>query len=135
MTFWLQQVDAAFDRAQLQDSHKIIAIQSYLTDAAAVWFRFNKSKCRDWTSFCTALTTDYRPTIQQSLLKLEARRQSSDESVLQYYYDKLQLCHQVDPRMSDHMVVHYLLKGLYSHLIPHVIRRRPINPDEFLRVA
>ena len=135
VTHWLTRCEEVFDGAQLQSSSKFIAIQSYLVDAAIKWFRFNKSKICDWPTFKTAITKAYQPTIQQALVKLEQRPQLPDESVMEYHYDKLQLCFQADPHMSSSMILHYLIKGLRHHLIPHVIRRHPSTSDEFLTIA
>lgn len=132
---WLQDVEDVFDRAKIQSSNKYLAIQSYLIDAALKWFRFNKSNMLDWPAFKTAIIQAYQPTLQQTLVKLEKRYQVLDESVMEYHYDKLQLCLQADPNMSPSMIIHYLIKGLNDHLIPHFIRRHPTTPNDFLVVA
>ena len=66
---------------------------------------------------------------------MERRFQLVDESVMDYYHDKLALCSQAEPQMSPSMLLHYLTKGLNPSLIPHVIRRHPTTLDEFLLVA
>jgi len=132
---WLNDVEEVFDRARIQPSNKYLAIQSYLVDAALKWFRFNKSKILEWSTFKTAIIQVYQPTLQQTLIKLDKRYQALGESVVEYHGDKLQLCLQADPNMSPSMIVHYLIKGLKDYLIPHVIRRNPITPTDFLVVA
>jgi hypothetical protein len=132
---WLKDVEDVFDRAQIQSSNKYLAIQSYLIDAALKWFRFNKSNMLDWPAFKTAIIQVYQPTLQQTLVKLEKRYQVLGESVMEYHYDKLQLCLQADPNMSPSMIIHYLIKGLNEHLIPHVIRRHPKTSNDFLADA
>ena len=54
---------------------------------------------------------------------------------MEYYYDKIQLCSQADPTMSPTMTIHHLMKGLKHTLIPHVVRRRPLTPADFLSAA
>lgn len=132
---WLQDVETVFDRAQLQPSNKLLAVQSYLTDAAAKWFRYNKSTIIDWSTFKIAITNAYQPSLNQILLQMEKRQQLPDERVMEYYVDKLQLCLQADPNMSSTMIIHYLIKGLNNLLIPHVIRRHPSTPNDFLTIA
>lgn len=132
---WLQQVEEVFNGAELQPTNKYTAVQSYLKDTALKWFRFNKSNIPDWSSFTTAIIKAYQPTLNETLVKLEKRYQLSDESVMEYHYDKLQLCLQADPNMSSSMIVHYLTKGLHDSLIPHVIRRHPTTPNDFLIIA
>ncbi|CAF1515574.1 unnamed protein product [Rotaria sordida] len=68
---WLQHMEEAFDRAQVQSSNKYLAIQWYLTDAAAKWFRHNKPNILDWSTFKTELTKAYQPSLHQILLRME----------------------------------------------------------------
>ncbi|CAF1009416.1 unnamed protein product [Rotaria sp. Silwood1] len=68
---WIQYMEAVFDRAQLQPSNKFIAIQSYLTDAAKNWFRYNKSSITDWFIFKAEIIKAYQPSLNQILLKME----------------------------------------------------------------
>jgi hypothetical protein len=106
-----------------------------LIDAAQKWFRFNKSNIPDWSSFKIAVVKAYQPSIHQALLKIEQRHQLPGESIMEYYYDKLHLCTQADPNMSSSMIIHYLTKGLNNLLLPHVIRRHPATPNDFLTIA
>ncbi|CAF2777582.1 unnamed protein product [Rotaria sp. Silwood2] len=121
---WLQEVEEVFDRAQLQPSNKYLAVQSYLVESAAKWFRHNKLNICDWSTFKIEILKVYRPSLDQTLLKMEQRQQLSNELVMEYYYDKLQLCLQADPNMS-----------LNSSLISYVVRRHPSTPAEFLVIA
>ncbi|CAF3937474.1 unnamed protein product, partial [Rotaria sp. Silwood1] len=132
---WLQEVEEVFDRAQLQPSNKYLAVQSYLIESAAKWFRHNKSNICDWSTFKIEILKVYRPSLDQTLLKMEQRQQLSNEFVMEYYYDKLQLCLQADSTMSSAMIIHYLTKGLNPLLVPYVVRRHPSTPAEFLLIA
>ncbi|CAF2095189.1 unnamed protein product [Rotaria magnacalcarata] len=135
ITHWLKHIEEVFDRALIQSSNKYLAIQSYLTDAALKWFRFNKQNMPDWSSFKIAIVQAYQPSIHQALLKMEQRTQLPGESVMEYYYDKLNLCVQADANMSSSMIIHYLTKGLHASLVAHVIRRHPATTNEFLNIA
>ena len=132
---WLQDVDEIFDRAQLRPSNRFLAIQSYLTDAAAKWFRHNKSTIAYWSTFRNEILRAYQPTLNATFFKLEHRHQSATESVMEYYHDKLQLCSQADSSMSAQMIIHYLIRGLRHALLAHVVRRHPSTPDQFLLIA
>jgi hypothetical protein len=135
VTKWLQDVNTIFDRATIQPPNRYLAIQSYLVGAAAKWFLHNKLRILDWSTFSTELLTAYKPALNVILFKLEQRFQTTDESVMEYYYDKMQLCSQADPTMSSAMTIHHLMKGLKPILIPHVVRRNPLTPTEFLTTA
>ena len=132
---WLSDVEEVFTRTQLQPSNKYLAVQSYLIDSAAKWFRYNKSTILDWSTFKLELVKAYQPSLHQTLLKMEQRLQLPHESVMDYYHDKIHLCSQADPNMSSLMIIHYLTKGLKHSLMTHVIRRHPSTPADFLDVA
>jgi hypothetical protein len=132
---WLSDVEEVFTRAQFQPSNKLLAVQSYLIDSAEKWFRYNKSIILDWSTFKIAIVKAYQPSLHETLLRLEQRLQLCDESVMDYYHDKIHLCLQADSNMSSSMIIHYLTKGLKQSLIAHVIRRHPATPPEFLAVA
>ena len=132
---WLEEVEENFDRAQVQPPNKYLVVQWYLTDAAAEWFRYNKSNIPDWSTFKLELVKAYQLSLNQILCKLEQRQQLHGESVIDYYYDKIQLCCQADPNMSSAMIIHYLTKGLQHSLVGHVIRRHQSTPADFLNMA
>ncbi|CAF4590121.1 unnamed protein product, partial [Rotaria socialis] len=132
---WLSDVEEVFTRAQLQPPNKLLAVQSYLIDSAEKWFRYNKSIILDWSTFKIAIVKAYQPSLHETLLRLEQRLQLCDESVMDYYHDKIHLCLQADSNMSSSMIIHYLTKGLKQSLIAHVVRRHPATPPEFLAVA
>jgi hypothetical protein len=132
---WLKKVNEVFDQAQLQSPNKYLAIQSYLTDPAAKWFSYNKDHIVDWSQFQQQIIKTYQPSLDQLLLRMEQRKQLSDENVAVYYYDKLHLCLQADPTMSSMMLIHHLTKGLKYSLIAHVLRRQPSTTADFLVIA
>ncbi|CAF1368416.1 unnamed protein product [Rotaria magnacalcarata] len=134
-THWHKHIEEVFDRALIQSFNKYLAIQSDLTDAALKWFRFNKSNMPGWSSFKIDIVQEYQPSIHQALLKMEQRHQLHGESVMEYYYDKLNVYVQADANMSSSMIIHCLTKGLHDSLIAHVIRRHPTTPNEFFNIA
>lgn len=48
---WLQYIETVFDGLQLQASHKYIAVPSFLTNDAAIWFKHNQSNIPNWFAF------------------------------------------------------------------------------------
>jgi len=132
---WLQDMEAVFDRVKLEPSDKFIAIQCYLTKAAEKWFRFNAANIKDWATFKVEIVKVHQPSLHQILLQMEQRYQEPGEKVIEYYHDKHRLCLQADPDMSLSMIIHHLTKGLHASLLPHVLRRNPTTPSEFLTIA
>ncbi|CAF2843641.1 unnamed protein product, partial [Rotaria sp. Silwood2] len=132
---WLHDAEEVFDRAQLRSSNKYIAVQYYLTHTAEKWFRLNKSSIPDWSTFKREIIKAFQPTCHQTFLKMKQRLQLPHESVMEYYSDKIQLCLQADSNMSASIIIHDLITGLTQSLIPHVIRRHPSTPADFLAIA
>ncbi|CAF2572822.1 unnamed protein product [Rotaria sp. Silwood2] len=60
---WLSDVEEIFNRAQFQLSNKYLAVQSYLIDSAAKWFRYNKATIIDWSTFKIELVKAYQPSL------------------------------------------------------------------------
>ncbi|CAF1082397.1 unnamed protein product [Rotaria sp. Silwood1] len=48
---WLAYIEEVFDRIQLQASNKYVAVQYFLTNGAATWFRYSKSNILDCFTF------------------------------------------------------------------------------------
>ncbi|CAF2857690.1 unnamed protein product, partial [Rotaria sp. Silwood2] len=132
---WLKDTEYIFDRVKLQSSNKYLAVQSYLVGAAEKWFRYNKSTVVNWPTFKVEIIKAFQRSCHQAFLKMEQRLQLPHESVMEYYSDKIHLCLQADSNMSLSIIIHHLIKGLTQSLIPHVIRRHPSTPADFLTIA
>ena len=114
VTKWLHDVDTIFDRATIQPP-----IATSLSNPF--------SSVPPPSGFNTELLKAYEPALNAALFKLGQQFQTTDESVMKYYYDKMQLCSQADPTMSPTMTMHHLMKGLKHTLTPHLARRLPIS--------
>jgi hypothetical protein len=132
---WLHDVEEIFDRFELKPFQKYLTVQSFLINTAELWFRFNKSTICDWSSFKVEIVKAFRSSCPQALLTMSRRQQLPGESVMEYYDDKIHLCQQSDPHMSSNLILHFLTKGLNNSLLPHVIRRHPTTPNDFLMMA
>ena len=75
---------------------------------------------------------DYRSYYEN---KLRDRRQGSDETVTDYYYDMLDLCRIVNRSMREREKIDHLFRGLRPELIEKLWGLRPKTYAEFLRQA
>jgi hypothetical protein len=74
---WLQHIDAVFDQVELRSSNKYIAVQFYLTDTAAKWFRYNNCNILDWPTFQCEIIKTFQPSFNSTLLNMTKQQPSS----------------------------------------------------------
>ncbi|CAF4144225.1 unnamed protein product [Rotaria sordida] len=72
---WLEYIEEVFDRVQLQTSNKYIAIQYFLTNSAATWFKYKKSNIPDWFTFKRELIEAFQSSSSFSSSHLLDRHQ------------------------------------------------------------
>ena len=56
--------------------------------------------------------------------KLRGIKQVLEESTKEYYYDVMNLCRKVDPRMTDATKLYYLYRGLHPRVLERFWRSR-----------
>jgi hypothetical protein len=74
---WLKDIEAVFDKVQLGPSNKYVAAQYYLTNTAAKWFRYNKSRILDWSTFQCEISKAFQPYFNLTLSKMTKQQPSS----------------------------------------------------------
>ncbi|KAK4009680.1 hypothetical protein OUZ56_018826 [Daphnia magna] len=82
-----------------------------------------------------ALLTQFTPVnyVQHNEVKLRGRKQGIEESTLEYYYDVLDLCCRVDPRMAEAAKLAHLGQGLRPSVLEKQWSLKPTNCNEFLQ--
>ncbi|KAK4013273.1 hypothetical protein OUZ56_025507 [Daphnia magna] len=83
----------------------------------------------------SALLTQFTPVnyVQHNEVKLRGRKQGSEESTLEYYYDVLDLCRRVDPHMAEATKLARLWQGLRPSVLEKLWSLKPTNCNEFLQ--
>lgn len=64
--------------------------------------------------------------------KLRQRKQAINETGIEYFYDIIDLCRRVDPRMSEEAKIDYLFRGLKPTLVEKIWVTSPTTTAEFL---
>lgn len=122
------------------NNHEILEIvRGKLTQAAGLWFDNNEFSFQRWSEFETAFRNRYFSStmIHRKFDKLKQRKQLSDETVVSYYDDVVNLCREIDPRMSEKMMIQHLISGLDPNFKKEISRHESSMDtlQEFLKYA
>ena len=120
------------------ENHEILEIvRGKLTRSAGIWFDNKESTFKGWSDFETAFRNRYfsSTSSHKKFDKLQQRKQSHDESVTSYFDDVVNLCYEIDPKMSDSMIIQHLMRGINANFRKELSRRESsINTlNEFLK--
>ena len=108
-------------------NHELLeVVRGKLTKSAGIWFDNNESKFTTWLDFETAFRTRYFSTtiIHTKFEQLKRRQQKQDESITVYFDDIVDLCQEIDPTMSDLMIIQHLMSGLHRDFKKELSRRQ-----------
>lgn len=134
---WLEEIEQQFNLMQLTDSDRLNLIHICLKHEALYWYRQNKNKFTTWSIFIDEINKAFQSRMKQDKLfeKLKRYRQTSNQSVTQYYLDMVKLMKQADPDMNESTKIHYLINGLLPSLSIETRRNYPMNCEQFLANA
>lgn len=134
---WLEEIEQQFALMQLSDSDRLNLIHICLKHEALYWYRQNKHKFATWSIFIDEIAKAFQSRMKQDVNfeKLKRYRQTSHQSVTQYYLGMINLMKQADPEMNESTKVHYLINGLLPSLLIETRRNYPANSEEFLANA
>ena len=108
------------------DNYEVLEIvRGKLTQSAGVWFDNNESSFTKWSDFETPFRHRYFPTrlAHQNFDKLKQRAQQHNEIVTSYFDDIVKLCRDIDPDMSEKIIIHHLMSGLNPDFQKELSRR------------
>lgn len=114
-------------------------VRGKLTNSAGTWFDDHESQFTKWSEFETTFRTRYFSTtmIRTKFDKLTQRKQHHDESVTSYFDEIVTLCREVDPNMSDTVIIQHLMSGINPEFRRELSRRESAMQvlTEFLKHA
>lgn len=112
-------------------------VRGKLTQSAGMWFDNHEHTFNKWSDFETAFRNRYFSTtiIHKKFDKLKQRKQLPDEPVTSYVDDVINLCYEIDPKMSDLVVIQYLMSGVNPDFKKELYRRETCmnSLEEFLK--
>ncbi|CAF4751811.1 unnamed protein product, partial [Rotaria sp. Silwood2] len=120
------------------DNHEILEIvRGKLTQSAGIWFDNNENKFNKWADFETAFRNRYFSTtmIHKKFDTLKQRKQLHDEPVTSYFDDVVNLCREIDPAMSEQIIIQHLMSGVNPDFKKELSRRESSmnTSNEFLK--
>ena len=75
---------------------------------------------------------DYKTFLES---KLVSRKQKEEESITEYYFQKVQWCYDVEKKMDDRKILNYLFSGLRKDIKEFLYPMGPKTPREFLELG
>lgn len=119
---WLQEYEDTAEFNQWSQAQKFRQVKWALLGFAKNWFRTLDPQPATFHDFSIAITNAFKHPAYESGIaaQLESRRQGMDESPVIYCYEKLNLCHKVDPNMAEGVKLQHLLRGMKPTLVERV---------------
>lgn len=135
-TKWLDSIVHFIDIIRLPANKDELCFQyapAFLKENAYRWWNENKNFIYDWSCFKRMFIEQFGEKNEYLLeQQLNQRKQHSNEPVIKYYYDMIELCHKCDPTMSDKQKVRKLILGLRLSLYQEAIKEDYFTPKQFL---
>ena len=132
---WLASVNHFFDIIRLPGNRDELCFQyapAFLKTYAYRWWTENKTFIDDWSCFKQMFIEQFGGKNEYLLeQQMNQRKQQSNEAVIKYYYDMMELCHKCDSTMSDKQKVRKLILGLRLSLYQEAIKDDYGTPKEF----
>ena len=114
-------------------------VRGKLTQSAGIWFDNNEHIFNKWSDFESAFRNRYFSTtmIHKKFDKLKQRKQLHDEPITSYFDDIINLCREIDPHMSEHIIIQHLTSGINPDFQKELLRRESSihTIKEFLKYA
>ncbi|CAF4553333.1 unnamed protein product, partial [Rotaria sp. Silwood2] len=122
------------------DNHEILEIvRGKLIQSAGLWFDNHEHDFKKWSDFEIAFRNRYFSStmIHKKFDLLKQRKQLHDEPVTSYFDDVVNLCKEIDPHMSEQIIIQHLMSGINPDFQKELSRRRlSMNTlNEFLKYA
>ncbi|CAF1408885.1 unnamed protein product, partial [Rotaria sordida] len=122
------------------DNHEILEIvRGKLIRSAGIWFDNNEPNFKKWSDFEAAFRNRYFSTTSthKKFDTLKQRKQLPDEPITSYFDDIINLCQEIDPTMSEKIIIQHLMSGINPDFRKELSRRESsINTlNEFLKYA
>ena len=133
----IKNITKANDESENREILEIV--RGKLIQSAGIWFDNNESNFNKWSDFEIAFRNRYFSTtiIQQKFDKLTQRKQQRGEAVTAYFDEIVNLCREIDPQMSDQIIIQHLMIGINPEFRKELCRRESSMKilKEFLHYA
>ncbi|CAF0983293.1 unnamed protein product [Didymodactylos carnosus] len=113
---FLNEIKAIGEMTNQIDTTLFLMAISKLTGSARQWYIDNKSAIKTWSTLQQEMIQRFKRTTSSIKTELRERKQQLDEPVTKYYDDIIRLCREIDPQMTDSMIIGYLEDGLRDDL-------------------
>ncbi|CAF4753542.1 unnamed protein product, partial [Rotaria sp. Silwood2] len=103
----IKNITKANDESQNQEILEIV--RGKLTQSAGIWFDNNEHNFKKWSDFEISFRNRYFSTmmVHKKFDTLKQRKQLHDEPVTSYFDDVVNLCNEIDPTMSEQIIIQH----------------------------
>jgi hypothetical protein len=138
VTDWIDQLEAACQRAKMMDNEILLTAELKLKGDALKWFNINREVLTNWSDFRIKLENRFALVRSDDVVsnnhRLTGRVQGIDESSAQYVTAMEALCRKYRQTMSNDERVAYMTRGARPEFQQLILLRHPKTPDELLAV-
>ncbi|CAF4587004.1 unnamed protein product, partial [Rotaria sp. Silwood2] len=125
--------------AESENKEILEIVRGKLTQSAGLWFDNNEHNFKKWSDFEVQFRNRYFSTtmIHKKFDQLKQRKQLHNEPVTAYIDDVINLCREIDPAMSDSIIIQHLMSGINPDFKKEISRHEAClyNLNEFLKYA
>lgn len=114
-TAWLKEYERIAKFNRWDDTMCLANAYFFLNGTARLWYENNEEKLNSWEKFQEQLKSAFGAKdlfVKQAEQELKSRAQKTGESTQSYIQSVLELCHKVNPQMSENDKVSHLMKGI-----------------------
>ncbi|CAF1131542.1 unnamed protein product [Didymodactylos carnosus] len=134
---WIADIEQKFITAKWPDHLRLEYISQFLTNEAKQWYKEQKNNITTWPQFKIEIKNAYTSTYEVNLAfqRLKNYKQTSSQSIKQYYADIIKLCTDADPQMSEQTKLQHLIANLKPSVKIKIIEKNPKTTSDFLKLA
>lgn len=130
---WINNIETSARLNHWPDTYTLETARAHLKGPAAFWYRTKAEVIETWQNFKDELLKTYghAEKLTDKWEKMKVRRQGRGESILSYYYEKVELCQKLKLSIED--AKEEILGGLLSHdVAANLVTKQHKDYDELL---
>lgn len=134
-TAWLKEYERIANFNRWDDTMCLANAYFFLNGTARLWYQNNEEKLNSWEKFQEQLKSAFGAKdlfIKQAEQELNSRAQRNGESTQSYIQTVLELCHKVNPQMSETDKVSHLMKGIAEDMYQSLLVKNIDSTSTFI---
>ncbi|CAL1264356.1 unnamed protein product [Larinioides sclopetarius] len=133
---WLKEYERISTFNRWDDTMCLANAYFFLKGTARLWYENNEENLSSWEKFQEQFKIAFGSKelfVKQAERELKNRAQKTDESTQSYIQSVLELCHKVNPQMTDNDKVSHLMKGIAEDVYRHLLAKDVSCTSDFIK--